>query len=393
MAFDLIEIVDRRAIAGAAATHALVIGVSHYRHFDGGADPTPTGQQWGMRQLTAAAGSATAVAAWLATDYRNKRAPLGSLRVLVSPRPDDTLDPLIAPHVANNTATRANVETALDELFAACKSNPDSVAIVYIAGHGVQMTRDGAVVLLEDAGDGNEIAALRGAIDAMACRNGMNRAASANTQFWFIDACREEASYQKQFEYMAGALEIDAPKTPFAQSSHCFLAASTGQQAFARPKGRTLFCEALLESLRTALVGPGPGCSSWHVSSQTLGAALQDRVRTLAAEKRAIQNVFPLTSGMQNVVFHQIDGTPEVEVTIAIDPEEAAATSRGELALNGEAKRAVVLEGPWPAKTRVEQGLYILRVTSRSTYRERVQPIAVNPPSVVLAVALEKDSR
>ena len=46
------------------AAHALVIGISHYRHLADGAEPTAKGQEIDIKQLTSAARSASEFAAW-----------------------------------------------------------------------------------------------------------------------------------------------------------------------------------------------------------------------------------------------------------------------------------------------------------------------------------------
>jgi len=88
-------------------THALVIGVSEYLHFGDGADPTPQGEEFQMEQLSAAARSASEFARWLLQDYRCQRAPLRSLRVLLSPSPGEQTEPEIAARIAGADPVRA----------------------------------------------------------------------------------------------------------------------------------------------------------------------------------------------------------------------------------------------------------------------------------------------
>ena len=133
-------------------THALVIGVSRYLHFADGSEPTADGTSFQMEQLSAAARSASEFAAWLLKVYRCTRAPLGSLRVLLSPSKGEQIAADIAALQAagDSSATLANVRTALKEFRDACDSNVDNIAIVYAAGHGVQLTKHGAILLLTD---------------------------------------------------------------------------------------------------------------------------------------------------------------------------------------------------------------------------------------------------
>src|SRR4030042_794816 len=147
-------------------THALIIGVSAYLHFEDGPAPTPTGIEFEMEQLSAAARSASEFAAWLLKDYKCDRAPLRSLRVLLSPSAGEVIHPDIAARLNGDfSATLANVRTALAEFRNACNTNTDNVGIVYIAGHGVQLTKHGAIVLLHDFGANAFLFKLEGAID------------------------------------------------------------------------------------------------------------------------------------------------------------------------------------------------------------------------------------
>src|SRR5687768_4799364 len=87
----------------APGTHALIIGVSRYRHLADGAEPTPTAADFELEQLSAAARSASEFAAWLLDDvkgYHNPAAPVRSLRVLLSPQPAEQLSPQIAVRAA-----------------------------------------------------------------------------------------------------------------------------------------------------------------------------------------------------------------------------------------------------------------------------------------------------
>ena len=62
------------------------------------------------------------------------------------------------------------------------------MAFVYIAGHGIQLNKRGAVVLLNDFGDPDHATELQGAIDVVGCHDGMEENGIAQNQIWFCDA-------------------------------------------------------------------------------------------------------------------------------------------------------------------------------------------------------------
>lgn len=378
---------QRRAAAGRPATHALVIGVSAYRHLLGGPEESPTGRGWQLGQLSSAAGSATAIAAWLATEYHNPAAPLGSLRVLVSPTANDRLDPRIGPEVVSpeHRATRDHVEAAFSAFMADCERDVDNVAIVYVAGHGVQLTKHEATVLLEDIAAPGVRPSLRGAIDLIDCHRGMDHAATAGTQFWFIDACRQPPEIAAQFTAMKGAYQIDE-QAGNARSSQCFLAAATQQQSFGRRGGLTLFCEALLGALRgDALSPPSPPlCDAWHVSASSLSEALARRVAARAREAGEVQTVHHFTRGLSpHAVLHRLDGRPRVDLTVRLAPPDAAPVTTASVYCESGSPVPDVPAG-WPLVMQLEAGLYSLALDTRQPYRRFTRPINLVPPGVDL---------
>jgi hypothetical protein len=371
---------ERLAAGNAPATHALVIGISQYRHFKNGPAATALGLEWEMGQLTAAAGSATEIAAWLATEYSNPAAPLGSLRLLVSQSADDVLHPLIAPY-ATTRATRANVQRAMSDFAADCDRHIDNVAIVYIAGHGVQLTKHNAVVLLEDVADPLVKPSLANAINVTQCHRGMDHGATAGTQFWFVDSCRQDPVIAERFVTMKGAYELDDMQGN-ANSSSCYLAASSREAAFAERGGRTLFSKALLASLRaTAVVPPDDDCKTWHVSSASLGRQLRRLVAEAAEARGETQTVHHLSGGLSpHAVIHRLIAPPRVDLRVRLRPEEAAAVTTAELLLAAQQPVPNLPPG-WPLEISVEAGLYLLQLATKPPYRAQPKILDVEPAS------------
>src|SRR5690348_285562 len=76
---------DRRSALGdAPQLHALIVGVSRYRHLPGGDGPEAE-MTFGMRQLTSTALSGFRVLEWLQRRKDRLSRPLATARVLLSP--------------------------------------------------------------------------------------------------------------------------------------------------------------------------------------------------------------------------------------------------------------------------------------------------------------------
>jgi hypothetical protein len=366
-------------------THALVIGVSAYEHFEDGNAPTPNGRASDMEQLTAAAHSASHFAAWLLTDYRCSRAPLNSLRVLLSPSPDETVNPTIANALAAQgmtattyAATRANVVTDLRAFINDCGSNTQNVVIVYVAGHGVQLTKHGAILLLNDYGASNHLTMLEGAIDMAGVHAGLNHPHTAQTQFWFVDSCRQTSPVAKYFEKLEGALKLDLPLGT-AEISPMFLAATSGNAAYARPGGQTLFNEALMWALDGKVaVGPDAQFTDWHIPVTELIKYLPDKVKALAMAEGVEQSV-DITGKIHEAVFHECVFPPQVELTIDLQPDIAYPHYSGQLQLNGN-QTIINNYVNWPLTQHVVAGLYLLDLQAQAPYANYREILQLKPP-------------
>ena len=374
----------------APGTHVLVLGVSAYRHFEGGAAPTQRGKRFRMRQLSAAARSASEFAAWMLQQYRNPAAPLASLRVLLSPADGEQIDPAIAallpaPPEAH-AATLANVKAELLAFRAACATHPDNVAIVYAAGHGVQLTKNGAILLLHDCGDDAHLNELDGAIDMTGVHAGFNHPDTAQTQFWFIDACRQEPAMAERYETMEAGLTLDALPGA-ARANPVFMASSTQMAAFARVQGRTLFCEALLSGLAGGFAAPPDDFNAgWYVSVNQFTTKLDKGVEALAAAEQ-LEQLIGMGGTPRQALFHALEQPPEAVVDVNV-PQGLAAQCVGTLS---HRKLGKVLDAnqQWPMHGTVRSGIYELSVDVGDPARNFFDYVTVTPPSFSRKVDFE----
>jgi len=363
-------------------THALIIGVSAYLHFADGVDPTPNGTEFEMEQLSAAACSASEFAAWLINEYKCDRAPLRSLRVLLSPSEGEKIHADIKALLKGDfSATLNNVKIALNEFKAACDSNPKNVLIVYVVGHGIQLSKHGTIVLLHDIGAAAHVTKLEGAIDMAGVHAGMNHPNTASTQFWFVDACRQKPAIARRFEALKGALTLDEPAGN-TETAPMFLAATPGKAAFARVGGFTLFNEALMWVLRGGgAVGPDPdhGINNWHISVTALIKHLPERLKTLG-KPEGVEPPVDIAPPINEAIFHEYAAAPKVDLRVDLLPEAAKSVSKGSLKFNASVP-IVKNYSAWPLHQSVDAGLYLLNIKTSNPYKPKKDIILdLKPP-------------
>ncbi len=367
-----------------------MLGVSAYKHFDGGSEPTARGRTFDMSQLSAAARSASEVAAWMLLTYHNPHAPLASLRVLLSPSAGEELHPgidAVLPDDAEEyAATLANVEKDLQDFRKACARNKENVAVVYAAGHGVQLSKNGAILLLHDCGADAHVTELKGSIDLAGVHAGFNHPETAQTQFWFVDTCRQEPAMAERYETMQAGLTLDT-RPGVARTSPVFLASSTQTAAFARIKGTTLFSEALLAGLAGSFAAPPDDkTDARHVSVTQFTTRLADSVQALASVENLEQKVDIGGKPMQ-AVFHIFETPPEAMVDVTVQPSGIEGNCIGSLS---HRKQGNVLNAPqWPMHGMVSAGIYELSVDNGDPAKTYFDYVSICPPSFTREVAFK----
>lgn len=234
-----------RNVAG-PATHALVIGVGHYRHLSGGADEKAQSiQAIGiLKQLTSPPRSAVAFADWLVATKDQWKVPIATIDLLVSPAQEDP-DAGVAG-AAFEAATIANIEEAYGNWKARCDADKNNAAIFFFSGHGVEKGEQ--FLLAEDFGE-NPLKPWKGAFDFDTTRRAFHSTKSA-TQCFFVDACRKVTSRMLQQEMKVGALDT----VFFSDTAECefdltMKAAASNETAHGDPKEPSYFTKALQVAL------------------------------------------------------------------------------------------------------------------------------------------------
>jgi Caspase domain len=363
--------VEGPAAAGAPATHALVIGVSRYEFLPQGEDdPSPTDREtFDLRQARTPATSAWRFANWLASEYRNATAPLGTVRLLLSPSAYETqaVAELGALPVEVLPATRDNVVEAVDDWYAASATSADNVAILYASGHGIQMSKDdGGIVLLEDFAR-RPTSPLDHSLDVPAVRKGMAGTSMAQCQFYFVDACRVRPEAAANFQTMGTGVGLQNPFEGAPRCSAVYFSASPSTEALGEPGEGTLFVQALLDCLRLLAVDDhARDGDQWVVTTGTLMQALPKRVSELAGDF-GVEQAATTGGQLEDVPFHVLPERPCVPLTLALEPAGAVACATARLwdgietsvfeDVRFQADETAVLERPVPA------GQYVLTIT------------------------------
>ncbi|MGI5372603.1 caspase family protein [Streptomyces iakyrus] len=256
------------------ATHAFVVGVSHYRHLPGGSGPvSEIAETMELQQVDMPALSAVAFAAWLNEEYNNSDAPLASIEMLVSSS-SPVHFPAGGEGQAVEGATLSAVREAFSRWYKRCDSDEKNVAIFYFCGHG--FARNSTFLLLEDWAAYEETP-MHESIDLDRFHRGMGQCRS-KTQLYFADACRS-------VDYTLTTTVTDSG-TPLIQpndmrnrpgrSAPVFYAAGDGQKAFGIPGQQTYFTKVLLMALRGAAAGTWhtPPSDGWCVDTYRLGETI-----------------------------------------------------------------------------------------------------------------------
>ena len=234
-----LPVLDNAVPAGTPSIHAFVIGVGHYTS--------------GLPALDAAAPSALAFADWLRKEQALPGLVLGSIDVLAS-QPSGA--PVSWEGKDLDPPTIKNVQEAVDEWHARLGGAPESLGVFYFCGHGVE-TGGFRSLLTADVDPTSKTDPFRNAVAFEEFVDGMD-GCGGRQQLYVLDACRE---LPPGFAKWDDGVPLGQPliRVNFAQraklTSRVYAvldATSSTQKAWAGPKGRGWFTDALLTVLEGA---------------------------------------------------------------------------------------------------------------------------------------------
>ena len=312
--------------------HAFIIGVGEYPHLMGGGGH-PAVANFGLQQLTTTVLTAKRIAEWLRTEYTNPTVPLGSIELLLSPA--EQVTPAGGTPIGIDRATMQAVDdTFRHGWFPRCNAQQGNIAFFYFAGHGISTASQ--YLLLDDFGDPQKPNLWANCIDFDGMRVGMRRN-NADTQLFFIDACREKP--------IDALVQLNPNGNPLVTSSvfdqvgayAVYHAAADGLQAYGPSNDVTFFGSAVLEALGGA--GALQKNGQWVVDTFMLGSALGHIMNVLATEHNQALSCNPNASG-KPVPLH-CPPTPRVRVSVGCRTPQANAEAQIVLQQGG-----VVMQSP-----------------------------------------------
>ncbi|MEZ0092309.1 caspase family protein [Streptacidiphilus sp. EB129] len=315
--------------------HALVIGVAGYRHLPGGSEPV-SHDTIVRHQLRSPASSALAFAEWVRTEMHHPDATLGSIDVLVSPRPG-VRDPRCAGLELPSVDATVKAIWRWADL---CRQNPANVAMFFFSGHGLALRSQ--LLLMEDFGR-NPMLSCDAAIEVEELVAGMCRFV-AETQYFFIDACREIP--HQLTEYDSRTAPVFDGRIVEEQRKEWGVVSSTrmGRPAYGRRRGVSLFTEHLLASLRGRAARRKD--SRWSVSLLALHESVSTLTERHSPAGREPQFAESRFSGDR--LLHLLPGPPQVDARICCRPEKATGAARVRIVPTEPAPTEPALTEPAP---------------------------------------------
>jgi Caspase domain len=296
--------------------HALMIGVSAYAFIKGGtaipSTPVMANLAQQLDQLVGPAQSARDLADFLIARKDKLTKPLRTVRLVASPSPDETKDNPAFDGIP--PATSDNIVTALNNWKNDASRSNDEVALFYFGGHGSQRSKTNALLLPHDFLGG--FAMFDKTIDVMDIWSGMapdNKGSSiAQTQFYFIDACRDDEDVYRDFQKTGMRQPFDVRELGTDERvAPIFYASGPGQQTKADVVHKTTrFGSRLLLCLKGA-GGEALQQHGWVVTVNKLANALD----TLSAYARlgGERDSFRADKlGGGRTIIHRLDEPPKV---------------------------------------------------------------------------------
>ena len=369
--------------------HALVIGVSHYQYLpENSLGPIPEDGRvtLGLCQATTPAYSALSFASWLESEYNNPDIPMGSIRLLLSPstQEEEQEDALanLEPHVLHPTAR--NVKEALFAWKRDCEKSRNNLGIFYIAGHGIQLSKDDSIVLLEDFANPNDNI-LAGAIDIGSVWRGMSNENAAKIQFYFVDSCRIKPDIFTKYEKNPVGVTLDVTDEGTVEAAPIFFSAAPRTHALGELGKGTLFCQALMDCFKLHAVDWPDQQGRWMVTTSSLNKWLGRRVMQLALEYNEVQDAVP-GGLMKDVPLHILTKPPNVPVIIGLDPKDAAEHHALAKLQDGITDKVIFENRQFTPELEEEVpgGSYLIHITfppEEVMFRNRqFRPLFVHPP-------------
>jgi hypothetical protein len=384
-------IIDNRARLGATpGLHAILIGISDYVHLAGPDDPGGDGLH-ALKKLQSPALCARALAEKikaLDADDRLVR-PLKTLRMLLAPSElEREVDPSIDA-AGGCLPTRANIQQALEQWRDDVGAAEEEMALFHYAGHGLREMEDN-ILLASDflAPGGNELDA---AFKLSSIRNGMTVSDAhpkmGLDQFYFIDACREQAPVLEQ-------LSMREPPAVFAPTLNQRTDRRRAPLYFATTNGGVSLSDAgevsgFTKALIVAVDHAAP-TSRWNEERQREewpinATSLKNGIQFLDPDFKGEGKV-ELTGLISNPVLCFSLAPPRLTLRISFPQDKRASVARAVLKpFDGKAIRVPGRAADDPRTVPVTAGFYTVQVKPRDN---AFKPLVTAPIYVSIDLAM-----
>ena len=366
--------------------HALIVGISHYPHLRGGAEPNARIDDLGLLQPDGAATSAYRMVRWLKDNESDLPLPLASCRFLASPseRERENIPEIseAGPCTINDFVREAS------EWRARAMLSRNNITIFNFVGIGAQRNSVDDVLLLSDFGSdigplmrasatvGNLFYGMATTVDTM-----------ASTQLYFIDAGRSVPNWGQAF--FKGTTDIfDVAIGPAdSRTAVVFNSARPGSSAWLAKGEGSLFSRDLLQGLdgRAGTLDMSGDASSrnWAVTVNSLAHWM-----TIAASRTAAEYGMPeplgytVSGAVRDTVIRRLREPPLVAVTFApqnIPDDESTGDTVVTLSRDDGFTRTFPLSRG--VTVEIPAGFYIVSSQSASQHtKTQGQIVMVTPP-------------
>ncbi len=363
-------------------THVLIIGTSKYTYLPDNI-ASDDEKLLGLTSVSTPAISAYRFACWVRDNYNNSEAPLGSIRLLLAPSQKEINNEPELGQLDQYLPNSSNVEDALYAWQNDCLKFRESHCIVYVSGHGIRLSGDSGIVLLEDFGKPNR-PILKGALDIGNIHQAMAQDSAAKNQFYFVDACAIEPKLFDRYLSTKIGINLDIKRGESVESSPIFFGAAPETLALGEPGKGTLFIQVLLQCLRSdaAKADDQNNPKNWLVSTLELFKQLQKGVKELAISYNETQSVV-LGGISSNTVFHESEDPPVVTLTVYLSPESAVQYAKYTLINLTTSEKFELFPFESPHTDVVNPGVYRIEfdMTEYSHLPDKIIPaIIIAPP-------------
>ncbi len=352
-------------------THILIIGVGEYPYLKNGKN-SQTFQEQYLNELGQLSSPPASAAFFYQTVLQMAKGhffthPVGSIEVLT--------DNGVVPGEENEEPTKRNIQEAYYRWKDRCDKNEENVAIFYFAGHGFGITDH--CLLPKDFGSNTRNpfeAAI--AFDHTATAF---RACKANTQIFFVDACRiipPETRFQGinfiGLDYIQDVMLPEKPHTLIMK------AASHNEGAYGRKNKESFFVSALLKGMNA--YGAVNIDGKWVVET---GNLVKDINNWLKLEK-ASEGYLQRCSSFINDSFSLLELPSAPTVTLSLNCKPPEALSLATLSYNNLKSKEVSnsrLPHAEPWSIAVPAGIYRIGAEfGKRQYHAEDLYESINPP-------------